>query len=358
MFTGANIATILLLWFCCLVTYLNPASFPKLSLLTLLFPAFLLMNVAFVVFWLIFKVKRVWLPLVGTLVCYSFIRDYCPINPGFMQHVPDTASTKTLKILSYNTLSFGDNNEMGKEGSQALIDFITTSDADIICLQESWGGTVKLSDVNSRMEKRGYKRHTQKSLALYTRLSILKAETIDFPGSQEMGFCAWLLDSQDTILLINSHLKSNRLTKSVKENYRDVIGSDVKNVYESNMRDTLRQKLSPLVRMLAEAAPVRAQQVDTLQRIINDWLPRPLILCGDFNDTPVSYTLRELTKNLQSAYRESGTGWGFTFHERGFPIRIDHILFTPEHWYSYQTTVNRTVSASDHFPIMTHLARK
>ena len=32
LFTGINIATILLLWLCCGVTYLSPAEYPRLSL--------------------------------------------------------------------------------------------------------------------------------------------------------------------------------------------------------------------------------------------------------------------------------------------------------------------------------------
>jgi endonuclease/exonuclease/phosphatase (EEP) superfamily protein YafD len=79
---------------------------------------------------------------------------------------------------------------------------------------------------------------------------------------------------------------------------------------------------------------------------------------GDFNETPVSYTLRQLTAHLTNAYSQSGTGTGFTFHEKGFPVRIDHILFNGEYWQSHNTRVDKSIKQSDHYPIFTELTWK
>lgn len=354
---GANVATILLLWGSCGVTYLYPADFPLLSLLSLAFPVFVLMNLAFVFFWMVFKIRKVWLPLLGLIACASFIRDYCPVNPTFLQAPADT-SAHSLRVLSYNTKSFGGNEAKDSLGRNVIVEYICKSNADIICMQESSGGGANLNDVNQRMEALGYQHYQYREQILYSRLPILQTDILSYPTRTNKGFKALLMDGQDTILLINNHFESNHLSDLIKDGYRDAIENKSWNAYEANARDTIRKELRPMIDLLAKAAPFRAAQVDTICNIIDQWLPRPVIICGDFNDPPVSYTLRRLTHELQSSFRESGNGLGFTFHERGFPIRIDHILFSPDHWKSRHTHVDNTISASDHFPITTELIRK
>ena len=356
LFTGANVATILLLWLSCGVTYLHPSAFPLLSLVSLLFPVFALMNLLFVFFWLVFKIRQVWLPLVGFVVCYSFLLDYCPVNPAFL-HPADTTQ-RSLRILSYNTKCYGGKEGNDAEGRNVVVEFLCNSDADLICLQESSGGGAKLKEVNRRMKALGYQCYNHKGQVLYSRLPIVQTDTLSYPTRSNNGFKALLLDGQDTILLINNHFESNHLSDLIKDGYRDAIENQSWNAYGADSRDTIRKELRPMIKLLAKAVPFRAAQVDTVHAIVRQWLPRPVILCGDFNDPPVSYTLRRLTHDLQSAFRESGNGLGFTFHDRGFPVRIDHILFTSDHWQSCQTHVHDTISASDHFPITTVLVRK
>jgi len=357
LFTGANVAALLLLWLCCLASYVSPEAFPRISLLPLLFPAFLLLNLLFIIFWLIFKVKRVWLPIAGMALCFSFIRDYIPINPSFLQtSVTVDEPQSTLRILSYNTRCFGGSNSTDEEGRNLVVEYVAATDADIICLQEASGS--KRNDLDKRMQELGFESYNHKGQAIYSRLHIIKTDTLCYPTRSNAGIQALLFDGQDTILFINNHFESNQLSDLIKDDYRDVIGNRARNAYEKEIRDTIRKELAPMINQLTKAAPLRAAQADSVQHIIQRWLPRPVIVCGDFNDTPVSYTLRILTRDLQSAFRQSGNGLGYTFHEKGFPVRIDHILFSPDHWQSRHTRVDNTISASDHYPILTELVRK
>ena len=77
---GANVMSALLLLVCGLTSYVNPASHPRLSLFCLGFPVLLVLNVAFVFFWLVFQVRKLWLPFVGMLFSALFIYMYCPVN--------------------------------------------------------------------------------------------------------------------------------------------------------------------------------------------------------------------------------------------------------------------------------------
>lgn len=353
-FTGINVATILALWLCCGVTFLSPEHFPRLSLLPLIFPIIALVNAAFLFFWMIFKIKRIWLPLVGCGVCYSFLWDYCPLN--FSADVAPGDSCLTL--MSYNTHNYGGKEASDEEGNNAIANYIYSCGADIIGLQEASTGGAQIAIVAKEMEKMGYYSYHSKSVVLFSKLPILEADTLSYPTRSNSGIYAKLLDGQDTILLINNHFESNHLSEVMKEDYRDALKKQARNAYEQDARDTLRRELSPVVKYLLKAAPLRAAQADTIAHFIEQWLPRPIIVMGDFNDTPVSYTLNTVSQHLTNAYSQSGTGPGFTFHGKGFPVRIDHILFSGDRWQSHRTYTDKSIKYSDHYPILTKLTRK
>lgn len=342
IFTGANIATLLLLWGCCLVTYVPPSVMPRLSLVTLAFPVFLVANIAFVVFWLIFKVRRVWLPLAGIAACAFFVRDYYPVN------MPSPPPADSWKVITYNTHAFGGKAATDADGQNSVVRYLAESNADIICLQEAFGKTY-VEALRKTLTGQGYEMAQHKNQILCTRLHIISSDTLVYPTRSNGGFSALLTDGTDTIMLINNHFESNHLTPEVKKDYKDAVRH-----YES---DSIMRELAPMFDLLTRAAPMRSQQADSVMAVVDHWLPRPVILCGDFNDTPISYVHRRLTSRLTSAYTQSGQGLGVTYHDRGFPVRIDHILFSDEHFRSYDTHVDRSLTASDHFPLVTFLTK-
>ena len=342
LFTGANVATLVLLWICCLVTYIPPETAPRLSLYTLVFPGLLAVNLAFVVFWLIFKIRRVWLPVAGIALVGFFVRDYCPVN------MPSPAPAESLKIITYNTHNLGGHDADAAADENPIVTYLSQSNADIICLQESWA-PARQESLRKKLEGLGYEIAEHKGLFLCSRLHIISSDTLSYPTRTNGGFRALLTDGQDTIMLINNHFESNHLTPDVRREYKDAV--------RRHERDSIIDELQPMLSLLSVAAPMRSAQTDTIVALLEAWLPRPIILCGDFNDTPISYTHRRLTSHLTSAYTQSGNGVGFTYHDRGFPVRIDHILFSGEHFHSFDTHVDRSLTYSDHFPLITFLTK-
>ncbi len=341
LFTGANVAIILLMWACCGVTYLSPEVHPRLSLLGLAFPFFLLGDILFIFFWLAFCIKRIWIPLVGLFACCFFVRGYFPLN--WPSEAPDSPS---LTILTYNTCGFGSKVSKDGKGREIIRDFLLGVQPDIICLQES----DKKENFEKNMESEGYESVVTKEFSIYSKLPIIYTDTLALQGHHAHAMRAYLQDGQDTIMLMNLHLRSNKFSVQMKEAYREAL--------EQHESDSIRKGLSPIVRLLTAASPVRAAQADSLTDIIRDWLPRRVVVCGDFNDTPISYAHRVLTKDLKDAFTQSGNGLGFTFHEKGFPVRIDHILYNDDYWESYETQVRSDITCSDHFPILTKLVKK
>ena len=84
-----------------------------------------------------------------------------------------------------------------------------------------------------------------------------------------------------------------------------------------------------MIERLTENNRIRAEQADTLAALVAA-SPYPVIVCGDFNDTPVSYTYRTVARKLNDSFRKVGRGYSHTY--RGFfdMLRIDYVLFSDE----------------------------
>ena len=74
-----------------------------------------------------------------------------------------------------------------------------------------------------------------------------------------------------------------------------------------------------------------------------------VIIAGDFNDNPMSYTYWRLRKTGKDSFVEAGHGTGATFSRFSPFLRIDYILF-PE---SYNALSHKVIKKnySDHYPI-------
>ena len=81
-----------------------------------------------------------------------------------------------------------------------------------------------------------------------------------------------------------------------------------------------------ILRKLKSAFVKRAKQVDALHEYISK-SPYPVILCGDFNDTPTSYTYHTVRGGLRDAFVDSGTGMSGTYAGKLPSFRIDYILY-------------------------------
>ena len=113
-----------------------------------------------------------------------------------------------------------------------------------------------------------------------------------------------------------------------------------------------------MVGKLAEAAQLRASQVNTIAQLVDSIATHHSVLvCGDFNDTPISYAYQHMGRRLKNAYRSRGNGVGVSFNEKNFPVRIDHIFYSPE-WTCTDAVVDRSIWASDHYPVIARLKKR
>ena len=99
----------------------------------------------------------------------------------------------------------------------------------------------------------------------------------------------------------------------------------------------------------------RAHQAQVVKAQI-DLSPYPVIVTGDFNDTPVSYSYRKIRKGLNDSFVTSGYGAGFTYRGNYPPNRIDYILYDNA-LESRQFDIIKA-KYSDHYPVVAWLRKK
>lgn len=339
---GANLFTLVLLWLCCATTWIDPSLHRSVAIVGLGFPIFLILNLLFIPLWLIFKVRMVIVPIIGMALCGKYILDYCPLRIG-------SSEESDISVMTWNC---HDIQFYLPDSVKYATGYIAESDADIICLQEYSFSNERYAALHDTMRSQGYHLEHVGCIALMSRFPILNCTTVDIETVTTNG--AFMADVQlpegDTLSVFCVHLESNQLSPDDKSEY----GASLR----SGERERMKNEAHYLQGKLSDAAQIRALQVNELIARI-DSLPqsRSVILCGDFNDTPISYAYQHVARRLENAYRQGGRGIGLSFSERLFPVRIDHIFHTNDYKCTY-ARVDHSVWASDHFPVIARLKKQ
>lgn len=327
--------------------YIPPYRWIVPAFLGLFFPGLLAGMLLTTIFWTLAREKKVLLAL--ALVWAASIPQlmiYFPISrsEGYMG-----SEEETIRVLSYNVSAFGFKPH-SKTAPNAVLQYIKSSGADLVCLQEAmlnqnpWAGVVSktlkeyLSDDYPYIEVHRVNRGGS-TLALLSKFPIKEAQEIPLP-SWVNGAVAYKLSIRgEETLLINVHLESFHLQRKDATDYMAL----AKQGEAIQLSDALRAKLKPTF--------LRHNiQANIIHQLVQEYNSPRVLICGDFNDTPLSYTRHKLAEGLEDAFVNRGNGFGFTFHTRPFIVRIDHIL----HGAAYHTLrceVDRTALESDHYPI-------
>ena len=347
MIAGANAATVILMILVGYSDRLSPEYHPLLSSLGLFFPLFLFVNIAFLFFWLLFKKRYTLISFVGMLAGYGPVHTYLPINP--QKEVPDS----TVKILSFNTLSMGEC-AMGEDGVNPVVDYVRRMDADIVCLQEALTNTEVKQQIDSILGAHyPYIRHTYhpngsgNAIMLLSKFPVLSEECVDYPSAGNLSVAYQLRIKGRKVLLISNHLETTGISLEERREFKTLI----KGKMETHEAETTSRAL---LARLAEAACKRAPQAEAVARYVCEHPLESVIVCGDFNDGPISYAHHTIAQGLTDCFVASGNGLGISYHRSGFYVRIDNILCSPD-CTPYDCKVDDKIDVSDHYPILCRL---
>ena len=344
MIAGANMTTVIVMLLVGYSDRLYPADHPLLSTAGMTFPIFLLINMAFLFFWLVFKWRMAWIPVVGYVFAYVPISIYFPVNSR--QELPEDA----LKVISYNVCTYGGNYKY-EDGFGPILDYLREEKADIVCIQEdvdSWRRFVfkeyqKDYAYNDTMVIANNPTSLN-ALGIHTRFPIVRRERINYSSVANGSAAWWLQIDGDTVIVVNNHFESCHLTTDDRQQYRQILHGEISG-------DSARQGSKQLLVKLAEANAKRCGQIDAVCRYVEEHRQYPVIVCGDFNDSPISYSRHAMSKSLTDCFVETGKGIGLSYNQKAFSFRIDH-FFCSEDMTPYNCEIDSRIDASDHYPLI------
>ncbi len=356
IFLIINICVAVLMIMSSLSVYISPEKIWFCPFFGLLFPYFLVANILFLILWIILKKRFFFISLLVIIFSWSNLNKFIQLNPFKSKPPPDAV---TVKLLSYNVRLFNYYNWLKvKSADENILTFIEKENADLICLQEFFTiANNKLSEDSIRKslylnpyihiyytDVATNKRSL--GMATYSSWPIVSKGVIKFADTRNASIYTDIRIHDDTVRIYNCHLQSTQLQKE-NYNFLDSI------IFNYNTRRLT--EIKDISHKLRNAYIKRARQVDILSNHIKN-SPYPCLVCGDFNDTPVSYTYHKLKGKLKDAYLESGTGIGNTYLG-GFPsFRIDYILHSRAvATFNFKT---KRIRLSDHYPIICHFFLK
>lgn len=353
LFAVANVIAVVLLIVSAYSDRFSPDSSIAFSYLGLAFPILCFINLGFVIYWLFLRIwKLVFVSVVAFLVCWGPVTRYFPFNSR--QEVP---KEDVLKILTYNVMAFGYRNHT-KIAPNPIIKYIAKSDADIVCIQEYAEGKSEKSATAEKIYDalKMYPYHSvfyfhktkysDFGIAVFSKYPISNSRQVKYDSKNNGSSIHEITVKGKTITLVNNHLESFKLTTADRTLYSSFIkGMGVDGL--DGLKGAFEQKLGP-------AFQIRAKQANAVAQEIKNAKGDYVLVCGDFNDTPISYAHRTIQGDLTDAFVESGQGMGVTYHRNFFWFRIDNILHSPNA-SSLNCTVDSKVDYSDHYPLWCYL---
>ena len=337
-----------------LCTYL-PAFVPqdilsKISLLGYVYPFALVGNLAFVLLWLVWKPKNLFLSLV--VICLRI--DYIP---RLVNYSSSKAEDGDIKVLTYNVKDFVYGMEEGKyigmnALSDSIVEYVASTGADVLCFQDydvntKWKHGFHYKLVDSLGYNNFYYYHlgsvTADNVAIYSKYKIVDCGSVaEDLNEKDCLIYADIRTNNGVVRVYNLHLKSYMLGKKEKNDYKDIV--------KGNLQNSTKEDTKNIIDKLLSANRYRAVQTRYIIAEIEK-VQLPVIICGDFNDHPFSNTYRKFTNKFSDSFVSKGRGVGGSYNGP-FPMyRIDYILFNKNRLecVGYET---KRVDFSDHYPIV------
>ncbi len=337
------------------IAILAPYISPRISSI----PA--LLNLGFIIIFPIFAfialthlLRRRWkyvaIYAVMTVLSFGYIKTYIPLN-----FTDNPAEPHELRVLTYNVRSFA---KVKGANAPSAKEVVLEYDADVVCLQEAVMSQNEKTNNRKLKEAFGkayphidahfdYVNHSQ-GLVLLSKYPIVKKRQVEYPtqGNASVIYLIRLREGK-TLLIANNHMESYKLSKKEKANYTGVL----RNTAVSELPSLLGQIHNRLGSPLAARAFAAERVENEVSQMVKEASPDYIIVAGDMNDTPMSFTYRKIRGGYRDAFAEKGTGIGATYNERFFYFRIDHLFYDGK-IEAIRAEVPTRRKSSDHNPLI------
>ncbi|TKC07362.1 endonuclease/exonuclease/phosphatase family protein [Pedobacter frigoris] len=333
----------------------DPRDYKYLPFFGLAYPFLLLFNVLMILWWCL---RKRWNFAIGTTVLILIGWNALTATLGLFGNAGKGAKDKPdhIRMMTYNVHSF---KPYGLENiepvKQQMLEVIRNENPDIICFQEYFTrrkGSFDITDSLKRILKTPYyyfvpsaeNSYEATGLAIFSRYPIKDKGIIVF-GENFGGNASIYVDlliNKQKLRVYNIHLQSISFDKQ-DYNYIDKV---------TKKMDAELMPSKRIISMLRSAFLKRSAQVDIMKQHLAT-CQTPYLIAGDFNDTPASYAVTQLTKSLNNTFKEQGTGLGRTYNGKFPNFQIDYIATTKDiKVHNYHII---EAKLSDHFPVRSDL---
>lgn len=309
-----------------LARYINPETNWVFAFAGLAAPLLFVVNIILALYWIVRWKYFVVIPAVVVLAGAGYLPLF--FRPTLSKHY-EGETKGTLVVMTYNVMGFLYEEEEGRmvTSIDSIGQIVSAHKPDILCMQEF---QARSADQKHRIDSTlgmpynrvKYKKENSRGggwgLAVYSNYPITGSGIMDFPESNNSAMWVDVVVHGDTLRVFNNHLQ----TTSVNTSDREFIQNQEFLLPTPEREERVRGIASKLRRNYR----IRAHQADTLAPVIHD-SPHRLIVCGDFNDTPLSYVYFRIRGRLADTFAEKGHGINSnTFRGLYNLFRIDYIL--------------------------------
>jgi endonuclease/exonuclease/phosphatase family metal-dependent hydrolase len=349
IFRWSNVVLIFLTLFSYLSPYIHPGGLWPFSVMGLFYPVLLVLLLLSALVWAIQRKPYALLSLGCILLGWGHFTSFVGLSFG-KKDLPDRDDQ--IRVMSYNVFQF----RALKEGARTrrwsveeVLSFYEQHQPDIWCIEE-FPTVPRRSDEYAKLltEQTPLKyvyRERGKGIAVFSRYPLTPVKMHYFSdyiyGANGYSIADVAVNGQ-TYRIFAIHLQSNAVSK---------IADEVATNGHLQEKETWLQ-IKGMIGRYRRTAALRSDQAIEIKKLMNE-SPYPVILCGDFNDVPLSYVYHTLSKGLVDGFQKKGKGIGTTFRGSLPALRIDYILSSPElEPLAYEVL---HIDRSDHYPVMSVL---
>jgi len=339
IFIYLNLLAAVLLVLSYFAPVVNPYKYWQFGILGLMFPFLVFLNLFFAAFWLF---RRKWWALISIGVILMGWNSFSGII-GLKLPEEGDKDDKAIRVMSYNIRALSRLTRYPtasqKDNREKFAFFMEENKLPhVLCVQEStipnikWLKSALAYPYSCRYP--GYNSNT----------AILSVYPIDQSGEVKFergnGDCVWADINFDgkIIRFYSVHLHSNTIS----------IQADTLMKIDNLEKEQTLRGVEGMFQKYKFATRVRYQQAQKIKNHMES-SPHPVVLCGDFNDTPQSFIYHQLTAGMKDAFKERGIGFGTTWAGNLPGLKIDYILTDPSVEVISHDIYRRQFS--DHYPV-------
>lgn len=326
-------------------SYIDPMKFVWTAYFGLAFWVILIYNLIVLALLLLMWSKKAWVAFLAILISIPGV--YKSFSLGKPQVGGD------IRVMSYNVQLF---NSLGDEKTkpetaEEIAAMVKEYDPDLLCIQEFaiWHYKMSRQDCVDKLvelfDMPYYHYNSKKDFCGNVIFSKYPLKAVEIGSEFWEENCYGTVAQVDAgeygqFIVVCSHLQSFQFTNDELSVFSD----------KENSKEEVKSYSKSIVTKMKTAYEKRSQEVNKmLADIPHDG--RPIVLCGDFNDTPLSYTYHQIKRaGFTDGFVKVGRGIGRTYAGKLPLLRIDYIWGNEQ----IQPMAFKRLKhkGSDHFPVM------